>query len=157
MSRTLTLLWATVLSAASQVLKAVGVALAAAIVEGLTLHAGHIEEVGAEQGSAGTFVLGEPAHLGDFCVGGEEERAGSGGGECETEGGHVLRSRPSGLTGDPEAGLLALQVALEVIGVALTASVVEELALLREGVVEVALDTRLARTLVYLEQTGTWM
>lgn len=63
---------------------------------------------------------------------------------------------PEELTRDPEAGLLALQVALEVVGVALAASVVEDLALLRHGVVEVALDARPARTLVHLEQTGTW-
>lgn len=45
--RTLTLLGAAVLGAAGQVLEAVGVALAAAVVEGLALHAGHVEEVAA--------------------------------------------------------------------------------------------------------------
>lgn len=102
-----------------------------------------------------------------------------GGGESRTVGGQILCSRPSGtpptptrevggwgwrgfiqhpaeLTGDPEAGLLALQVALEVVGVALAASVVEDLALLRDGVVEVALDLRPARPLVHREQAGAW-
>lgn len=63
---------------------------------------------------------------------------------------------PAELTGDPEAGLLALQVALEVVGVALAASVVEDLALLLDGVVEVALDLRPARPLVHREQAGAW-
>lgn len=62
--------------------------MAAAVVEGLTLHAGHVEEVVAEHGTAGTRVLGEPARLGDFWMGG------AGGGE--TVGGHSLSSRPSG-------------------------------------------------------------
>lgn len=97
-----------------------------------------------------------------------------GGGESRTVGGQVLCvpdpeephqphqrgggggfiQHPAELTGDPEAGLLALQVALEVVGVALAASVVEDLALLLDGVVEVALDLRPARPLVHREQAG---
>lgn len=58
------------------------------------------------------------------------------------------------LTGDPEARLLALLVAHEVVGVALAASIVENLALLGDGVVIVALDVPPAGSLVHFEQTG---
>lgn len=62
----LTSLRAAVLLAGGQVLEAVGVAQAAAVVEGLALHGGHVEEVLPQQGPARTHLLGEPADLGDF-------------------------------------------------------------------------------------------
>lgn len=40
--------------------------MAAAVVEGLTLHGGHVEEVLPEHGTAGTHLFGESADLGDF-------------------------------------------------------------------------------------------
>lgn len=43
------------------------------------------------------------------------------------------------LTWDSEAGFLALLITLEVIGISLAPSIVENLALLRDGVVVVAL------------------
>lgn len=71
-------------------------------------------------------------------------------------GGGGFIQHPAELTGDPEAGLLALHVAHEFVVVALAASVVEDLALLLDGVVEVALDRRPARPLVHREQAGAW-
>lgn len=62
----LTFLRAAVLFAGGQVLEAVGVAEAAAVVEGLALHGGHVEEVLPQQGTTRTHLLGESADLGDF-------------------------------------------------------------------------------------------
>lgn len=58
---------AAVLHAGGEVLEAVGVALAAAVAEGLALHGGHVEEEALEQGPTGSLLFGEPADLGDFC------------------------------------------------------------------------------------------
>lgn len=58
---------AAVLCAGGEVLEAVGVALAAAVGEGLALHGGHVEEEVLEQGSTGSLLFREPADLGDFC------------------------------------------------------------------------------------------
>lgn len=68
----LTFLRAAVLAAGGQVLEAVGVAQAAAVVEGLALHGSHVEEVLPVQGTARTHLLGESADLGDFCRDREE-------------------------------------------------------------------------------------
>lgn len=62
----LTFLGAAVLFAGGQVLEAVGVAEAAAVVKGLTLHGGHVEEVLPQQGTTRTHLLRESADLGDF-------------------------------------------------------------------------------------------
>lgn len=62
----LTFLRAAVLLAGGQLPEAVGVAQAAAVVEELALHAGHVEEVLPEQGTARTHLAGESADLGDF-------------------------------------------------------------------------------------------
>lgn len=62
----LTFLRAAVLLAGGQVPEAVGVAEAAAVVEELALHAGHVEEVLPQQGPARTHLAGESADLGDF-------------------------------------------------------------------------------------------
>lgn len=62
----LTFLRAAVLLAGGQVPEAVGVAKAAAVVEELALHAGHVEEVLPQQGTARTHLVGESADLGDF-------------------------------------------------------------------------------------------
>lgn len=67
----LTSLRAAVLVAGCQVLEAVGVAQAAAVVEGLAPHGGHVEGVLPQQGPARTHLLGEPADLGDFWRGGQ--------------------------------------------------------------------------------------
>lgn len=44
----LTFSWAAVLHAGATVLEAIGVPHAATIIEGLTLHGGHVEEVAAD-------------------------------------------------------------------------------------------------------------
>lgn len=62
----LTFLGAAVLLAGGPVPEAVGVAEAAAVVEELALHAGHVEEVLPQQGPARTHLAGESADLGDF-------------------------------------------------------------------------------------------
>lgn len=62
----LTFLRAAVLLAGGQVPEAVGVAKAAAVVEELALHAGHVEEVLPQQGAARAHLVGESADLGDF-------------------------------------------------------------------------------------------
>lgn len=62
----LTFLRAAVLFAGGQVPEAVGVAKAAAVVEELALHAGHVEEVLPQRGTTRTHLSGESADLGDF-------------------------------------------------------------------------------------------
>lgn len=62
----LTFLRAAVLQTGGQVVEAVGGAQAAAVVEGLAGHGGHVEEVLPQQGATGTHLLGESADLGDF-------------------------------------------------------------------------------------------
>lgn len=62
----LTFLWTAVLLARGEVLEAVGIALAATIVEGLTLHGGHVEEVAQVEGAARSLLLGKPADLGNL-------------------------------------------------------------------------------------------
>lgn len=62
----LTFPWTAVLHARVEILEAVGVPLAAAVVEGLTLHAGHVEEVATEEGTAGSLLFRKPADLGNL-------------------------------------------------------------------------------------------
>lgn len=62
----LTFSWTAVLLAGGEVWEAVGIALAAAVVEGLTPHAGHVEEVAAKEGAAGSLLFGKPADLGNL-------------------------------------------------------------------------------------------
>lgn len=56
------------------------------------------------------------------------------------------------LTGDSEAGFLTLLEALEVVGISLATPVAEKLALLRDGVVIIALNLPSAGTLVHLKE-----
>lgn len=62
----LTFSGAAVLLAGGPVNEAVGVAPAAAVVEELALHGGHVEEVLPQQGTTGTHLWGKSADLGDF-------------------------------------------------------------------------------------------
>lgn len=113
--------WTAVLLAGGEVLEAIVVALTAAVIERLTLHGGHVEEVAVEKGPAGSFLFRKPADLGNLW--------------------------------DSETCFLALLVTLEVVGIALAASVVETLTLLGDSVVEVALEFCSARSLVHLKET----
>ncbi len=62
----LTFSWTAVLHARGEVLEAIGVALAAPVVEGLTLHGGHVEEVAGKEGTAGSLLFRKSADLGNF-------------------------------------------------------------------------------------------
>lgn len=66
-----------------------------------------------------------------------------------TEGGEGQAA----LTRDSEAGFLTLLETLEVIGISPATSVAEKLALLRDGVVIIALNFSSAGTLVHLKET----
>lgn len=114
-------MWTAVLHARSEVLEAVGVPLASPVIEGLTLHGGHVEEVTGEEGTARSLVSRKPADLGDFW--------------------------------DSETCLLTLLIAPEVIGIPLAAPIIENLALLGDSVVVIALDVCSARSLVHLKET----
>lgn len=62
----LTFFWAAVLCAWGEVLEAIGVALAATVIKGLTLHGGHVEEVAVKQAAAGSLLFGKPTDLGNL-------------------------------------------------------------------------------------------
>lgn len=47
--------------------KLVVIALTTTIIEGLTLHGGHIEEITLEEATAGPLFLLKTTDLGDFC------------------------------------------------------------------------------------------
>lgn len=55
-----------VLHARGEVLEAIRIALAAPVVKGLTLHGGHVEEVAAKEGTAGSLLFRKPADLRDL-------------------------------------------------------------------------------------------
>lgn len=110
-----------VLLARGEVLEAVVIALAAAVVEGLALHGGHIEEVAQVHSTARALLHRKPADLGNLWY--------------------------------SKTCFLALLITLEVIGIALAASIVELLAFLCDGVVVIPLDFPSARSFVHLKQT----
>lgn len=62
----LTFSWTAVLHAGGLVLEAVGVPLTAAVVKELAPHGAHVEEVAAEEGTAGSFLFRKPADLGNL-------------------------------------------------------------------------------------------
>lgn len=47
-------------------MEAIGIALAATVGEGFTLHGGHIEEVTVKEAPAGSLISRKPADLGNF-------------------------------------------------------------------------------------------
>lgn len=59
----LTFLWTAVLLTRGEVLEAIRIALAATVMKELTLHGGHVEEVAAKEGPAGSLLFRKPADL----------------------------------------------------------------------------------------------
>lgn len=102
-------------------MEAIGIALAASVIKGLTLHGGHIEEIAAKEATAGSLIFRKPADLWDLW--------------------------------DSETRFLALLITLEVIGISLAPSIRENLALLSDGVVVIALNFSSAGSLVHLKET----
>lgn len=102
-----------------------------------------LEAVGVPM--AASIIKGLTLHGGHI-----EEEAGQ-----EGTAGTLLFRKPADLGNlwDSETRLLALLIALEVIGIPLAASIVENLALLGDGVVVKALDVSPAWSLVHLEET----
>lgn len=62
----LTFFGAAVLHTRGVVLEAIEVPLAATVIEGLTLHGGHVEEVAGEEATTGSLLFRKPADLGDL-------------------------------------------------------------------------------------------